>query len=214
MIEHWESALADLRGRLSAENYEAWLGSVRFDGFDGKRLRIRIPNRFYADWIRTHYLDLLLESLRSRTSIDNIEVDWKIDEQLSRARPPHAERRPESAPPPQADRAAAPADEPEPEVPLRELRRRSVEPARARGGDGRRVEPRRALQPALHLRRRRSRQDAPRQRRRPSRADRATRRAHPVRVGRALHERVHLGAAEPPHERVPRALPQRSATCC
>jgi chromosomal replication initiator protein len=100
MIEHWESALADLRERLSEENYEAWLGSVRFDGFDGKRLRIRIPNRFYADWIRTHYLDLLLESLRTRSAIANIEVDWKIDEGLSEPDRRDAPRRPESVPPP------------------------------------------------------------------------------------------------------------------
>jgi chromosomal replication initiator protein len=82
MMEHWAAALDDLRERLSAENYETWLGAIRFDGFDGKRLRIRIPNRFYADWIRTHYLDLLLESLRAKSSIQNIEIDWKIDENL------------------------------------------------------------------------------------------------------------------------------------
>ena len=83
MMEHWASALADLRERLSEENYDTWLGAIRFDGFDGKRLRIRIPNRFYADWIRTHYLDLLLESLRARSAVSNIEVDWKVDENLS-----------------------------------------------------------------------------------------------------------------------------------
>jgi chromosomal replication initiator protein len=82
MMEHWAAALDGLRERLSTENYETWLGAIRFDGFDGKRLRIRIPNRFYADWIRTHYLDLLLDSLRERSSIQNIEVDWKIDETL------------------------------------------------------------------------------------------------------------------------------------
>jgi chromosomal replication initiator protein len=87
MIEHWASALADLRERLSEENYDTWLGAIRFDGFDGKRLRIRIPNRFYADWIRTHYLDLLLESLRARSSVSSIEVDWKVDEQLSVSEP-------------------------------------------------------------------------------------------------------------------------------
>ena len=56
MNEHWESALTDLRGRLSEENYETWLGPIRFDGFDGRKLSLRIPNRFYADWIRSHYL--------------------------------------------------------------------------------------------------------------------------------------------------------------
>jgi chromosomal replication initiator protein len=100
MNEHWESALAELRERLSEENYQTWLGSIRFDGFDGKRLRIRIPNRFYADWIRTHYLDLLLESLRTRSAISDIEVDWKIDEGLIEADRRSEARRSESTPPP------------------------------------------------------------------------------------------------------------------
>ncbi|MFI5305771.1 MAG: chromosomal replication initiator protein DnaA [Polyangiales bacterium] len=98
MNEHWESALADLRERLSEENFDTWLGAIRFDGFDGKRLRIRIPNRFYADWIRTHYLDLLLESLRARSSVQELDVEWKVDETLT-----EPDRRPdkrlESVPP-------------------------------------------------------------------------------------------------------------------
>jgi chromosomal replication initiator protein len=100
MIEHWTSALADLRERLSEENYDTWLGSIRYDGFDGKRLRIRIPNRFYADWIRTHYLDLLLDSLRIRSEVPTIEVDWKVDEALTEPDRRAPNRLIESTPPP------------------------------------------------------------------------------------------------------------------
>lgn len=84
MGEYWAAAMAELRQRLSEENYETWLGAIRFDGFDGKHLRIRIPNRFYADWIRTHYLELLLESLRTQANVAHIEVDWKVDESLTK----------------------------------------------------------------------------------------------------------------------------------
>ena len=34
MMQHWNSALEDLRTRLSQENFETWLGPLRFDGFD------------------------------------------------------------------------------------------------------------------------------------------------------------------------------------
>ncbi len=98
MKDHWESALADLRDKLSAEHFETWLGAIRFDGFEGNRLRIACPNRFYADWIRAHYLDLLLESLRARACIENIEVEWKVDEALSEP-DRRTEKRESSAPP-------------------------------------------------------------------------------------------------------------------
>jgi chromosomal replication initiator protein len=102
MNEHWESALTELRGRLSEENYETWLGAIRFDGFDGKRLSLRIPNRFYADWIRSHYLELLLDLLRTHSSVSQIEVDWKVDETLAESLAETArntERRSEAPPP-------------------------------------------------------------------------------------------------------------------
>ncbi|MGD8861390.1 MAG: chromosomal replication initiator protein DnaA [Myxococcales bacterium] len=131
MQEHWESALADLRERLSEENYDTWLRPLRFDGIlggDGELpgepgngsqaagteaagvkggvLRVRIPNRFYADWIRTHYLDLLLDALGKFSGRRGLEIDWMVDEALEPARTPtentpdRAAALPESVPPP------------------------------------------------------------------------------------------------------------------
>ncbi|MDH5675055.1 MAG: chromosomal replication initiator protein DnaA [Myxococcales bacterium] len=83
MIDHWEAALIDLRAQLSAENYDTWLAPLRYDHCDGKTLRLRIPNRFYADWIRTHYLDLLLESLRTHGAVDELDVTFVVDPSLA-----------------------------------------------------------------------------------------------------------------------------------
>ena len=207
MMEHWAAALDGLRERLSTENYDTWLGAIRFDGFDGRRLSIRIPNRFYADWIRTHYLDLLLESLRAKSSIQNIEVDWKIDETLAE---------PDRRTQPQVDvaptqRASEPPRAPTNLNPKYRFENFVVGPSNqlahaaaiaAASSPGARYNPlfiyggvglgKTHLVNAVGHRV----------------LDRPPGRAHPLRLGRALHERVHLGAAEPPHERVPRALPQ------
>ncbi len=85
MNEHWESALGDLRGRLSTENFDTWLRPIRFDRLDAGTVHIRIPNRFYAEWIRTHYLDLLLEALKRHAGIGELDVEWKVDESLAEA---------------------------------------------------------------------------------------------------------------------------------
>lgn len=63
MNELWERALESLRGRLSAENFDTWLAPVRCEGLEGDAVVLRIPNRFYADWITNHYNDLLLDAL-------------------------------------------------------------------------------------------------------------------------------------------------------
>jgi chromosomal replication initiator protein len=82
MEEHWHSTLDELRGKLSTESFTTWLEPTRFDSFDGKRVCVRIPNRFYADWIRTHYLELILDALRAHSSTHELEIDWKVDETL------------------------------------------------------------------------------------------------------------------------------------
>lgn len=107
MHQLWESALSSLRSRLSDENFRTWLEPVHMDGLIGQTVTLRVPNRFYADWISSHYLDLLLESLSRESGVEELEVDWLVDESLQKelddaaelARR-HALRVTPSAPPP------------------------------------------------------------------------------------------------------------------
>ncbi|HKU44829.1 MAG TPA: chromosomal replication initiator protein DnaA, partial [Polyangiales bacterium] len=108
MQEHWESALSDMRARLSPENFETWLAPIAWGGCDGHRLRLRIPNKFYAEWIRTHYLDILLGLVRDKSGIGDVDVSWEVDERLAeQLKVPEARPR-ETTPPPPAARPAEP----------------------------------------------------------------------------------------------------------
>ncbi len=109
----WDSALANLRSRLSEENYRTWLEPVQLDRFDGERVILRIPNRFYADWISTHYLDLILESLRD-AGVAPREVDWTVDESLQKRMEDTARTRPSVRAPREEPRAATPSAPPPP----------------------------------------------------------------------------------------------------
>jgi chromosomal replication initiator protein len=100
MIEHWESALDDLSQRLSKENFETWLAPIACDGFSDERLKLRVPNRFYAEWIRTHFQDVLLTSLRASSGLESIEIDWQVDEELAAA----VKKSAESVPPAPVER--------------------------------------------------------------------------------------------------------------
>ena len=94
----------------------------------------------------------------------------------------------------------------EPEVHVRQLRHRPVQPLRAcRGGRGRRS-PRQGLQPALHLRRLRAGQDAPASRHRRLRDEPVRRHPGPLRLERRVHERLHQLDREQPRLRFPGAL--------
>ena len=84
MTELWERALDSLRGRLSAENFDTWLAPVRCEGFEGDTVVLRIPNRFYADWITNHYHELLLDALAEVWTAEDspARLRFEIDEAL------------------------------------------------------------------------------------------------------------------------------------
>jgi chromosomal replication initiator protein len=109
MQEHWQSALSDMRSQLSQENFETWLAPIAWGGCDGGKLLLRIPNKFYAEWIRTHYLDLMLELLRDKSGVQKLDVAWEVDEQLAMEMKKQEPVRPSTPAPAPNPRATEPA---------------------------------------------------------------------------------------------------------
>jgi len=105
MNELWERALNDLKGQLSRENFDTWLAPVRCVGIEGDTVTLRIPNRFFQDWLSAHYLSHILESLHRETERDGLKVSWEIDEELQAQVPVSA---PEPLPSPSPTRTTAP----------------------------------------------------------------------------------------------------------
>jgi chromosomal replication initiator protein len=78
----WKVALSEIRAKISSESFDTWLAPIQFGGILDGTVLLRIPNRFYADWIRAHYVDLITRSLCSQTGKESLEVKWEIDERL------------------------------------------------------------------------------------------------------------------------------------
>ncbi len=105
MNELWERALKDLEDQLSRENFDTWLAPVKCVGIEGDTVTLRIPNRFFQDWLSAHYLGHILESLHRETNRDDLKVSWEIDEDLQ-AHVPVSE--PVALPTPEPIRSSAP----------------------------------------------------------------------------------------------------------
>ena len=83
----WDSALATLRSQLSEENFRTWLEPVQLERLDERSVVLRVPNRFYADWLSLHYLGVILDSLREeglQPERKQWEVEWIVDEALQK----------------------------------------------------------------------------------------------------------------------------------
>lgn len=57
----WTRVRARLRGEFGNRTFDSWLSPLEFDAFDSHRrvLRLSLPTRFMADWVRNHFLDRL-----------------------------------------------------------------------------------------------------------------------------------------------------------
>ncbi len=84
MNEVWHRTLTSLRGRLSEDIFESWIEPLRCDGFKGDVLKLRIPNRFYGEWINTHYRDVILEALGEAGGDAETpsSIEWEVDASL------------------------------------------------------------------------------------------------------------------------------------
>ena len=60
----WERILASVRPRVSAHSFNTWFGPTEFVQEDASSLTVRVPNNWFADWLKTHYLGIIREALR------------------------------------------------------------------------------------------------------------------------------------------------------
>ena len=64
-----------LRARLGEDVYTSWFNALDFDSFDGKTVRVSVPVKFLCSWIRSHYLDQLLECCKAEfTGVEAVDV--------------------------------------------------------------------------------------------------------------------------------------------
>ena len=63
-LNPWELAQDYLRQVLDEHSYKNWFSQTRFESFDQGQLTVNVPSQFFADWLRDHYLDAIVESVR------------------------------------------------------------------------------------------------------------------------------------------------------
>jgi len=61
----WEIAQTHLQEQLDDYSYKNWFQPTRYKSFEEGRLTIGVPNQFFADWLRDHYMDAVCSTLQS-----------------------------------------------------------------------------------------------------------------------------------------------------
>jgi len=94
----WERALELLAPEIGPDNLELWLKPTAAQGFDGRLLLLRVPNKFFTEWIKDHYQRRLEEHLKALTG-GEVTLDYSVAKDLQaapREPAPIEEARPQS----------------------------------------------------------------------------------------------------------------------
>ncbi len=82
LVEHqntWNQVLDFLQSRVGGEVLETWFNPLLFEGMNGKKARVSVPNKFFGEWLSRNYLDVLAEAIQSVGSLaDPVEVDFIV----------------------------------------------------------------------------------------------------------------------------------------
>ena len=60
----WELAQQYLQQVLDEHSFKNWFAQTKYQSFENGELVVSVPSQFFADWLRDHYLDAILESVR------------------------------------------------------------------------------------------------------------------------------------------------------
>ena len=55
----WGRALAIIKAELSEQSFKTWVQQARFQKLEGGVLVLEVPDRFYGDWLKEHYQDII-----------------------------------------------------------------------------------------------------------------------------------------------------------
>ncbi len=73
----WKGFLERVHHLVSAQHFETWFKPIRVVDNGGDYLELEVPNRFFLEWIKEHYLSLINEILR-QISKREIRIRWRI----------------------------------------------------------------------------------------------------------------------------------------
>ena len=85
----WQEALQYIQAKVPRQVYDTWFIPAQLDRIEESTAHIGVPNKFFGDWLHTHYAPLLAEAVSTARGGGNLSVNFVIFSKPS-ARPQDA----------------------------------------------------------------------------------------------------------------------------
>ncbi len=88
----WNEALRYIQGKVPKQVYDTWFLPVHLDRIENSTAHIGVPNKFFGDWLHSHYGPLLAEAVATARGGGELAVSFIVFQKL----PPRAADGPSS----------------------------------------------------------------------------------------------------------------------
>lgn len=76
----WQKTLERLQDILSPQLFSTWIKPIEFSGVENSTIVLKVPNRFFLDWIKDNYISQIEQIFSSISAVD-YRVELKISDQ-------------------------------------------------------------------------------------------------------------------------------------
>ncbi len=95
----WEHVLEHMKTRMNPSSFQTWFSPTKQIAYQQNVLHIAVPDKYFVNWLKEHYLESILEILDMLTG-SAIRLKFVIDTQLRREEQPQTVYEDVSAAPP------------------------------------------------------------------------------------------------------------------
>ncbi len=74
----WQEALQYIQAKVPKQVYDTWFIPVHLDRIDNSTAHIGVPNKFFGDWLQTHYGPLLAEAVSMARGGGDMVVNFVV----------------------------------------------------------------------------------------------------------------------------------------
>ncbi len=77
-MDCWKQILVKVKGEVSAECFETWFERTQLDKKTSEEIIVRVPNKYYKDWITENFSDLL-QSIQQSLNLDRFRLKFIVE---------------------------------------------------------------------------------------------------------------------------------------
>jgi chromosomal replication initiator protein len=74
----WSDILSFLEKGMNNQSFDTWFKPLNLAAIDGNDVTISVPNRFFEEWIREHYYQLLCQEVGKAIHSENVKINFAI----------------------------------------------------------------------------------------------------------------------------------------